>query len=95
MGAVLSFLIKTRIGRALAAVLLLFALAAAAYNQIRQGAFVEAEREALRGAVKVEQQRTQDDAYLQGLEAYRLCLEYFGDSGVRNADECQQLQRFH
>ncbi|WP_108820032.1 hypothetical protein [Pseudovibrio sp. Alg231-02] len=95
MGAVLSILIKTKTGRALVAALLLCALAAVAYHQIRQGAFIEAEQDALQGTVKAEQQRKQDDAYLQGLEDYRLCLEYFGDSGLRNMEECQQLRRVH
>ncbi len=95
MGAVLSFLMRTKTGRALAAALLLCALAAIAYHQIRQGAFIEAEHEALQGTVKAEQQRTQDDAYLQGLEDYRLCLEYFDDSGLRNVAECEQLQWVH
>ncbi|KZL00427.1 MULTISPECIES: hypothetical protein [unclassified Pseudovibrio] len=95
MGAVLSILIKTKTGRALVAALLLCAFAAVAYDQIRQGAFIEAEHDALQGTVKAEQQRKQDDAFLQGLEDYRLCLEYFDDSGLRNVAECEQLQRVH
>ncbi|WP_175485047.1 hypothetical protein [Pseudovibrio axinellae] len=83
---------KTKAGRALAAALLLCALATVAYHHIRQGAFNEAEHDALRGTLKAEQQRKQDDAYLQGLEDYRLCLEYFGDSGLRNVAECEQLR---
>ena len=95
MGAVFSLLMGTKIGRALAAVLLLCALAAFAYQQIRQGAFIEAEQDALRGTLKAEQQRKQDDAFLQGLEDYRLCLEYFGDAGLRDTKQCQQLRRLH
>ncbi|WP_063307496.1 hypothetical protein [Pseudovibrio sp. Ad46] len=86
---------RTKTGRALVAALLLCALAAVAWHQIRQGAFIEAEHEALQGTVKAEQQRKQDDAFLQGLEDYRLCLEYFDDSGLRNVAECEQLQWVH
>ncbi|WP_109314733.1 hypothetical protein [Pseudovibrio ascidiaceicola] len=95
MGAVLSILIKTKTGRALVAALLLCALAALAWHQIRQGAFNEAEQDALQGTVKAEQQRKQDDAYLQGLEDYRLCLEYFGDARLRDTEECEQLRWVH
>lgn len=95
MGAALSFLIKTKIWRALAAALFLLAIATVAYHQIRQEAFEDAEHDALRGSVKAEQQRKQDDAYLQGLEDYRLCSEYFSDSGLRNAEDCEQLRRVH
>ncbi|KZL06753.1 hypothetical protein PsAD2_04266 [Pseudovibrio axinellae] len=94
MGAALSFLIGTKAGRAVGAVLLLLVLAAAAYHQIRQGAFTEAEHKALQGTVKAERERKQDDAYLQGLEDYNLCLEYLGNSRLQNT-ECEQLRRVH
>ncbi|QUS54512.1 hypothetical protein [Pseudovibrio brasiliensis] len=89
------FVTQTKIGRALAAALLLIGLAFLAYHLIRQEAFEDAEHNALQGTVKAERQRKQDDAYLQGLDDYRLCSQYFGDSGLRNVEECEQLRRFH
>ncbi|KZL21815.1 hypothetical protein PsAD2_00241 [Pseudovibrio axinellae] len=94
MGAALSFLIGTKAGRAVAAVLLLLVLAVIAYHQIKQGAFIEAEHEALQGTVNAERERTQDDAYLQGLEDYNLCLEYLRNSGMQHT-ECEQLRGVH
>ncbi|KZL04529.1 hypothetical protein PsAD2_04612 [Pseudovibrio axinellae] len=94
MAAALSFLIGTKAGRVIAAAVLWLVFAAFAYHQIRQGAFEDAAQATLQETLEAERERKQDDAYLQGLEDYRLCLEYLRNSGMQNT-ECDQLRGVH
>ncbi len=94
MAAMLTFLVGSKAGRVIGSALLICALASVIYHQIRRTAFEEAGQAFLERTVKVEQERKRDDAFLQDLENYSLCREYFGDRGVSD-NKCRQLRRLY
>lgn len=93
IAAILKALAFTKTGRALAAFLLAAAVVAAAYALGQGHAQLKGRAKDLEASLDAEQERKRDNAALQRLSDYRLCLEYFSARSVSERGGCEALRR--
>ncbi|MBD8875449.1 hypothetical protein [Roseibium polysiphoniae] len=95
IGVVISFFIQSKTGRFLAAFLLAVAVIASVYALGQGHALIKDRAKDLEASLEAEQERKSDDAALQRLSDYRLCLEYFSARSLSEREECEALRRVH
>ena len=95
IAGVLKYLAFTKTGRSLAAFLLAAGLVTAVYAPGQGHAHLKGRAKALEASLEAEQERKRDNAALQRLSDYRLCLEYFSARSVSGREECKALRRVH
>lgn len=96
MASLLAFLTATKSGRLLAVFLCAVAFFASLYALGGMHARQKDRASQAEQALTFEQERTRDDAALQSLSDYRLCLEYVRRSRrMRDGHACEALRGLH